>query len=134
MLHLSKPITVHKSIQLVCPPAYLMEKNMKIWLSKVCRLSSELSLRIHCFCDQDTQQHIQHALESLKTNVTIKFDHTEVWKDWKLLKEKITPDDLLVVVLDRKAETMYLLSVNYTQHKLEQLFETQTKLLIYPQT
>lgn len=134
MLYLSKPIAVHKSIQMVCPPAYLMENTMNIWLNKVGRISTELSLEVNCFCDQVTKMHIQHFLQTTKSNVSFTFDHTEVWKDWKLFKDKVTPDDFVVIVLDRKVETTYLLSLTYTQRKLEQLFETQSKLLIYPQT
>jgi Kef-type K+ transport system membrane component KefB len=133
ILHLNKPITVHTGIQLVCPPAYLMEKNMKVWLAKVCKLSTELSLSVNCFCDQSTKEHIEHALKSIKSNVIFKFDATEIWKDWRVLKQKMMPDDFMIVVLDRKLETTYLLSLTYTQRKLEHLFESQTKLLIYPQ-
>ena len=134
MLYLSKPIAVHKSIQMVCPPAYLMENTMNIWLNKVGRISTELSLNVNCFCDQVTKMHIQHFLQTTKSTVSFTFDHTEVWKDWKLFKDKVTPDDFVVIVLDRKIETTYLLSLTYTQRKLEQLFEAQSKLLIYPQT
>jgi len=134
ILHLSKPITVHTGIQLVCPPAYLMEKSMKVWLSKVCKLSSELSLSVTCYCDEPTKQHIRQYLKFSKSNVNFNFDDTEVWKEWKLLKARIMPDDFLIVVLERKVETTYLLSLTYTQRKLEQMFESQTKLLIYPQT
>lgn len=133
ILHLHKPITVHTSIQLVCPPAYLMEKNMQVWLSKVCKLSTELSLSVNCFCDESTKKHIEHALLTMKSSVNFKFDSTEIWKDWRKLKERIMPDDFMIVVLDRKLETTYLLSLTYTQRKLEHLFESQTKLLIYPQ-
>ncbi|QNK63509.1 cation:proton antiporter [Pedobacter sp. PAMC26386] len=133
ILHLNKPITVHTSIQLVCPPAYLMEKDMKVWLAKVCKLSTELSLSVNCFCDASTRAHIEHALKTLKASVTFKFEATEIWKDWRILKARIMPDDFMIVVLDRKLETTYLLSLTYTQRKLEHLFESQTKLLIYPQ-
>ena len=133
ILHLHKPITVHTSIQLICPPAYLMEKNMQVWLSKVCKLSVELSLPVNCFCDESTKKHIEHALLTMKSSINFNFDPTEIWKDWRKLKERIMPDDFMIVVLDRKLETTYLLSLTYTQRKLENLFESQTKLLIYPQ-
>jgi Kef-type K+ transport system membrane component KefB/nucleotide-binding universal stress UspA family protein len=134
ILHLHRPITVHKSIQLVCPPANLMEKTMNVWLSKVCKLGSELSLNITCYCDEPTQLHIEHFLSATRSNANFIFNPTEVWKEWKLLKSRLSPDDLLIVVLNRKAETTYLLSISYTQSKLEQLFENQSRLLIYPQT
>lgn len=135
ILSLNKPITVLKSIQLVCPPAYLMDKTMNVWLAKVCKLSTELSLTVNCYCDNATKEHIEYFLKTTKCSVTFKYNATEVWKDWKLLKDKITADDFMIVVLDRKVETTYLLSLTHmhTQRKLEQLFETQTKLLIYPQ-
>ncbi|MGY0037405.1 universal stress protein [Pedobacter sp. NJ-S-72] len=60
ILHLNKPITVHTGIQLVCPPAYLMEKNMMVWLAKVCKLSTELSLSVNCFCDQSKNNNISN--------------------------------------------------------------------------
>ncbi|HEY0177083.1 MAG TPA: hypothetical protein VGC08_11940, partial [Pedobacter sp.] len=81
-----------------------------------------------------TQQHITHFLSVTKSNVSFKFNPTEVWKDWRLMKARITPDDLMIVVMDRKLETTYILSLTYTLRRLEQFFETQTKLLIYPQT
>jgi len=134
ILHLSKPITVHKSIQLICPPAYLMEKTMKVWLSKVCKLSEELSLGVTCFCDEATKEDILEFFDKAKSSCNFIFNHTEVWKDWKSLRNKLTPDDFMIVVLDRAVETTYLLSLTYTQRKLEQLFEGNTRLLIYPQT
>jgi Kef-type K+ transport system membrane component KefB len=133
ILSLNKPITVLKSIHLVCPPAYLMEKTMTVWLAKVCKLSTELSLSVTCYCDIATREHIEHFLRISKCSVSFRYDETEVWKEWKMLKSRITADDFMIVVLDRKVETTYLLSLTHTQHKLEQLFETQTKLLIYPQ-
>jgi Kef-type K+ transport system membrane component KefB len=133
ILSLNKPITVLKSIHLVCPPAYLMEKTMTVWLAKVCKLSTELSLSVTCYCDIATREHIKHFLRISKCSVSFRYDETEVWKEWKMLKSRITADDFMIVVLDRKVETTYLLSLTHTQRKLEQLFETQTKLLIYPQ-
>jgi Kef-type K+ transport system membrane component KefB len=133
ILSLNKPITVLKSIHLVCPPAYLMEKTMTVWLAKVCKLSTELSLSVTCYCDIATREHIEHFLRISKCSVSFRYDETEVWKEWKMLKSRITADDFMIVVLDRKVETTYLLSLTHTQRKLEQLFETQTKLLIYPQ-
>ena len=133
ILHLNKPITVLKSIQLVCPPAELMEKNMTVWLAKVCKLSTELSLTVNCYCDEETKADIAHFLKATKCSVTFRYDHTEIWKDWKVLKDKMTPDDFMIVVLDRKVESTSLLSLTHTQRKLEQLFETETKLVIYPQ-
>jgi Kef-type K+ transport system membrane component KefB len=133
ILHLNKPITVLKSIQLVCPPADLMEKTMGVWLAKVCKLSTELSLAVNCYCDAETSQHINQFLKTTKCSVSFRYDHTEVWKDWKLLKDRITPDDFMIVVLDRKVESTSLLSLTHTQRKLEQLFENQTKLVVYPQ-
>ncbi|SEA65746.1 cation:proton antiporter [Pedobacter hartonius] len=134
ILHLNRPITVHKSIQLVCPPAYLMEKTINVWLSKVCRLSSELSLTVTCYCDEPTQLLIEHFLSATRSNANFIFSPTEVWKEWKLLKSRLNSEDLLIVVLDRKAEASYLSTLGYTQSKLEQLFENQSRLLIYPQT
>ena len=133
ILHLNKPITVLKSIQLVCPPADLMEKTMGVWLAKVCKLSTELSLTVNCYCDEATSAHIDHFLKTTKCSVTFRYDHTEVWKDWKMLKDKITADDFMIVVLDRQVESTSLLSLTHTQRKLEQLFENQTKLVVYPQ-
>lgn len=133
ILHLNRPITVLKSIQLVCPPAELMEKNMTVWLAKVCKLSTELSLPVNCYCDEETQVDIEHFLTATKCSVTFRYDHTEIWKDWKVLKDKITLDDFMIVVLDRKVESTSLLSLTHTQRKLEQLFEHETKLVIYPQ-
>ena len=133
ILHLDQPITVHKSIQLVCPPSYTTEKTMQVWLSKVCKLSGELSLQVNCYCDTATGLSIQHYLKAAKSSVSFKFNTEEVWKDWKSLKEKITQNDFLIVVIDRDTEPSYLISLTNIQRRLEQTFESNTKLLIYPQ-
>lgn len=132
-LHLLKPLTVHHSIQLVCPPSLSTEKTMLVWLSKVAKLSNELSLDVTCYCDEDTKRHVNNYLTMAKSNVIFNFVHEEVWKEWKLLKEKINPDDFLIVVVDRDTEPTYLIPLTNIQRKLENLFESYTKLLIYPQ-
>lgn len=133
ILHLNKPISVHDRLQLVCPPAYLPEITMSIWLSKVCKISAELSLPVICYCDEATKIHINQYLLHTKSSINIKFDDTEVWKDWRMLKSRISVNDFMIFVLDRKEDTNYLLSLTHTQRKLDVIFEKQTKLLIYPQ-
>lgn len=132
ILHLNKPIAVHERLQLVCPPSYLPEVTMNTWMAKVCRISTELSLPVSCYCDEATQIHINQYLHQVKSSISIKYDPSEVWKDWKLLKSRISANDFMIFVLDRKQDTNSLLSQSHTQRKLDLLFEKQTKLLIYP--
>ncbi|PIH03172.1 hypothetical protein CS542_02935 [Pedobacter sp. IW39] len=47
-----------------------MEEEYAVWLSKVCKLSVELSLSVDCFCDESTK-HIEHALLIMKSRLTL---------------------------------------------------------------
>jgi len=133
ILQLNKPITTHKCIKLVCTPSFSTEKTMQVWLTKVCRLGGELSLGIDCYCDETTKSLIEHYLEQHKSSVIFKFHQEEVWKDWKLLKDVINPDDFMIFVVDRDMEPSFMPALTNIHRKLEQVFESQTKLLIYPQ-
>ncbi len=133
ILNLEKPITVHKSIQLICIPSHSTEKTMRVWLSKVCKLSSELSLEVTCYCDEDTKAHINSFMAAAKSSVVFNFKKEEIWKDWKLLKNKITVEDFMIVVVDRDTEPAYLMSLTNIQRRMENIFELNSKLLIYPQ-
>lgn len=133
ILHLERPITVHKSIQLICIPSHSTEKTMRVWLAKVCKLSSELSLEVTCYCDEETKAHINSFMASVKSNVIINFREEEIWKEWKVLKDKITIEDFMIVIVDRDTEPAYLMSLTNIQRRMENIFESNSKLLIYPQ-
>lgn len=133
ILHLNKALNTHKCIKLVCPPSYATEKTMHTWLSKVGKLSAELSLDVICYCDENTKAQINNFLQLTRSSVSYTFHAEEVWKDWNEFKDTISPDDFLIVVIDRNMEASYTISLTNMQRKMEQIFELQTKLLIYPQ-
>jgi Kef-type K+ transport system membrane component KefB len=125
------PLTVHKSIQLVCPP--LLGLNNNLWLAKVSQLASELSLNVTCCCTEITATQIKQCLVNSNSQLIIDFQYVAVWEDYRMLSQRIDNKDLLIMILERKLSSGYLTSKNALYNRLESNFAQNSKILIYPQ-
>jgi len=131
--HLHQPLIVHEKLLLVCPPKAEFEIGFNLWLSKICKIGSELSLEIKCFCNEKTQVHIQKYLENTKVNVPFVFDRTDAWEKPELLVNQTGTQDLLIMVCARKSSVSYRSSFEHITRKMELLFNDHSKIIIYPE-
>lgn len=130
--YLHQPLIVHDRLVLVCPPKAEFESGFSLWLTKVCKLSSELSLEIRCFCDEKTEVYIQKYLGDRKLSVSFLFDQTHAWDKPELLVNEIRNQDLLIMICARKSSVTYRSSFDHMKKRLEMLFQDHSKIMIYP--
>lgn len=130
----NRPLPVHSSIQLICPPSVSLELSNNIWLSKLCKLTAELGLPINCYSNTSTANHIKKFLSDSGSTITINYIDSPVWEDYRMLSLRTNEKDLLIMVMARKKQPAFTNTKHGLYRKLEQAFDEQSKMLIYPQT
>ncbi|NEU09193.1 cation:proton antiporter [Flavihumibacter sp. R14] len=132
--HITRPLVSHGRVILVCPPYAEYEAEFEIWLSKITRLSKELSLSIDVFCNEGTEADIRNYMHRQKLSNTISFAFMKGLQDIGQLAEEIKATDILAVVCARKGAVSYQTSFEHIQKQLERLFPETTRIMIYPGT
>ena len=131
--YLHQPLIVHDRLVLVCPPKAEFESGFSLWLSKICSLSSELSLEVKCFCTEKTEAHIRQYLETRKLSLTFFYEHAAAWDKPQLLANEIRDTDLLIVICARKSSVAYRSSFEHMTRRMELLFNDHSKIMVYPE-
>nr|WP_294898909.1 cation:proton antiporter [uncultured Pedobacter sp.] len=130
--HLTRALNTHRNLILVCPPLAEYEEGFPVWLNKIGRLASELSITIDVFCNVKTITAIRAFIEKQKVNATFSFTEFDEWNDFSRIKIFSKPDDILIVVSSRKGTLSYQPGFENTQKMLERKFSDLTTILIYP--
>ena len=132
--HFEIPLTAHKKLVVVCAPLAELEPGFETWLSKISVLSKELSLNVFCYCNQKSQEAINHLFTERKYNSGFAFSEKFNLDDLQLLQPLVSPEDLLVYVAARRSSVSYDNSMENIQERLERKFGTHSRIIIYPQT
>src|SRR5690606_3983301 len=118
---------------LLVPPNAEFEEGFPLWLSKLAKLSLELSVPIKLNCTERTHTAIVKFVEGHKFTLTINFHQLKEWDDFLLLSRQITKTDLLVMVSARKGYISHFGQLDKIPTKLEKYFAELSKMVIYPQ-
>ena len=132
--HFEHSLVGHKRLVLACPPLGELEHGFEIWLSRVSKLSKELSINIFCYCNEKSKVEIVEHLKKLKINVAISFTNEFELSNLDLLHQYILPDDLLIYIAARKTSVSHDNCMENIQEKLEKRFHTTSRIIIYPRT
>jgi hypothetical protein len=132
--HFEHSLVGHKRLILACPPLGELEHGFEIWLSRVSKLSKELSISIFCYCNEKSKVEIVEHLKKLKINVAISFTNEFELSNLDLLHQYILPDDLLIYIAARKTSVSHDNCMENIQEKLEKRFHTSSRIIIYPRT
>ncbi len=127
--HLEKHIINHKRIVVVSPPLAEREEGFSIWLSKIIKLSQEISLPVLHIGHPFTQRVIK------RQNVEAeKFSFVEFY-DWsKPLSwcNNIREDDMLFLVSAHSGYISHISTLDNLPTRLEKRFVNTSKIVIYP--
>ncbi len=127
------PLVNHTRLFLLVPPNAEFEEGFPLWLSKLAKLSLELSVPIKLNCTERTHTAIVKFVEGHKFTLTINFHQLKEWDDFLLLSRQITKTDLLVMVSARKGYISHFGQLDKIPTKLEKYFAELSKMVIYPQ-
>ena len=127
------PLVNHKQLFLIVPPNAEFEDGFALWVSKVAKLSVELSIPINLNCTEETQKAIRSFAKTNKINLTFSFYPFKEWEDFLILSRQITVSDLIIMVSARRGYISHVGHLDKIPSKLERHFTKNNKMVIYPE-
>lgn len=131
--HLPNPFVTHKSMFVIIPPLAEYEDGFKIWLDKLLKLSSELTIPLNLNCTQNTFDAIKHYCKDKKLKNTLNFNLFEDWDDILIVFRNLSDTDLIVFISSRKKHLVYNAFTGNFPQKIERHFSDHNRIVIYPQ-
>jgi len=130
--HLAAPLVTIKRVVAAVPPLAEHENGFELWLSKLSKLSQELSIGILFCCNQSTELAIQKATRKGKLAMNAIFSVFEDWEDFLVLSRQITSDDLFILVSARRGSASFMGILESLPGKMEKHFPANHRMVIYP--
>lgn len=132
MCQVDKSLVSHKRMLMFCPPLTESELGFEFCLTKIIRLSTELSLPIHFVCIERTKAVIEAYLSKNKTSTVVHFERHTDWDDLSKLSAFVKNNDLIVFVSARQGEVSYRYSFDRIPKKLGNVYSQFNRILIFP--
>lgn len=127
------PLGNHKRLFLIVPPSAEFEEGYGLWVNKVAKLSTELSIPINLNSTQETYDAMQEFAKNNKLNMTIDFHEFKDWDDFLILSRHITDTDLMIMISARKGFISHFGQLDGLPARLEKHFWRNSKIIVYPQ-
>ncbi len=131
--HLQKPLVLHKKIVIAAPPLTEHENGFGVWISKMAKLSQELSIPLEFHCNEATEKALEKLFKETKLTALFKIKPFDAWDDFLVLSRNVKEEDLVVLVSARKGATSYMSVLDNLPAKIEKHFERNSRFVIYPQ-
>jgi Kef-type K+ transport system membrane component KefB len=133
--HLTRPLAMHRRLQVICPPFAEKEKGFEQWLRKVKRLSQELSIPLLFHCDRNSRQAITRTLKKMSGTSSVLFETFRSFRDWEDISKQgfhFRDDDIITFVSARSESISYRPFFDSVPDRLEKHFAGISKIMIYP--
>ena len=130
---LENSLVGNKRMFLIVPPLSEIEMGFGIWMSKLAKLTAELSLPIELMSNERTYEAIQVFTKNNKLNFPVNFNLFDQWENISVLSETILPTDLFVLISSRKGYVSYFGYLDRIPSKMERSFPSLSKIIVYPQ-
>lgn len=128
-----QPIANHTGLFVVAPPKAEMESDFQVWVAKLFRLATELSVPVRLNCTSGTHEAVARLARELKVTLDIRFNEFEDWEAFFVVCRNMQDSDLLILVSARKDSVSFNGYLQRLPVKLEKHFPDLSKILIYPQ-
>lgn len=130
--HFEYPLALHKRIIIAAPPFSEHENGFNIWVTKMAKLSQELTIPILLFCNDHTKLAVEKFVQASKLSASLTIKHFTAWEDFLVLSRNIDKSDIIVLVSARRGATSFMSALENLPSKLEKYFEKNTRIIIYP--
>lgn len=128
-----KPMVDTRHIFLMTPPFAELESGFEQWFLKIIKLAQELSVSIEHYGEETTFNEMQKLFKKHRLNHKIKFHLFKEWDDFLILSRNIENDDMIVLVSSRQGFLSYQHSFDQITDKMSKYFESNNKIVIYPE-
>jgi len=126
--HVEQKLFTHKRIVVVSPPLAEREDGFALWLNKVSKLSSELSIPILHLGDPETQK----VISDQKKFGNCTYFPFYNWEDPISCAEHIKEGDLIILVSAHPGYISHIPILDSLPSKLESKFPNYSRIVIYP--
>lgn len=131
--YLNKPLVLHKRIIIAAPPLCEHEIGFELWITKISRLSQELSIPVQLYCNSTTGKAVSKTMAIAKLPVPFSLIPFDDWDDFLILARNIQENDLFVLITARKGTASYTQVLDNLPSKLEKHFASNSRVIIFPQ-
>lgn len=129
----AKPLVDHKRLFLIVPPNAELEEGFSQWITKIAKLSLELSIQIVLYSNSHTHEAILKFAKENKLTLTINYQQFSDWDDFLILSRHLTETDFIILVSARRGYISHFGLLDKIPNKLEKHFPEVSKIVIYPQ-
>jgi hypothetical protein len=132
-IHFEKPLTNIKRIILISPPLAEKEYGFNLWLTKILKISNELTASIVHFGDLKTHDAISNEFKKKNSFPQITFHPFNEWEDFLILSKYIKNNDMIVFISARRRSVSYINALENIPVKMDKYFDGNNKIIVFPQ-
>ncbi len=126
--HVEQKLFTHKRIVVLSPPLAEKESGFALWVNKLSKLSSELSIPILHLGDPETQKVI---LDQKKAGSSTFVPFTN-WESPMTFCDQVKEDDLIVLISAHVGYISHIPILENLPSKIENRFPHHSRIVIYP--
>jgi hypothetical protein len=126
--HLEQNLITHKRIVVLSPPLAEKEDGFSLWVKKITKLSTELSIPILLLGDPQTYK----VISSHKKPGNIVFKQFTDWDNPMSCGNEIKENDLIVLISAHQGYISHIPVLESLPTRLENRFPNHNKIVVYP--
>jgi Kef-type K+ transport system membrane component KefB len=126
--HVEQSLINHKRIVVISPPLAEKEEGFAMWVSKVTKLSSELSIPVLHLGHPDTQR----VMTGYRNTGSFTFQPFTDWDNPLACGDKIRKDDLIILISAHSGYISHIPVLESLPGRLENRFQHFSRIVVYP--
>ena len=128
MCHVEDELIDHKRIVVISPPLAEKEDGFGLWVDKVAKLSSELTVPVIHYGHPSTQKVISEYSNS--SNFT--FNPFTTWDNPLLSTEEIKKNDMIILISAHYGCVSHIPSLDNLPYRFARRFPNHSRIVVYP--
>ncbi len=130
---IQQPLNTLKNIMVLIPRAAEYELGFKNMLGKIMFLSTQIGEGITFYSSSETSSVLTKVSTEINPGFELKTANFDDWNHFSGIREKLDPDDLLLVVSARQGRLSWRPVFKSITDKLVHIFNDRSFILIYPE-
>jgi len=130
---LFNPVNTLRRMVVVVPPRAEFESGFRLWVTTLGRLARNLGCRMIFICFPKISSLIGSILSRERIDVRLEFKNIEQWDDFVLLTNRVSDDDLLVIVSARPGSLSFGPDIQEMNTFLQKYFVQSNLIVIFPE-
>jgi Kef-type K+ transport system membrane component KefB len=126
--HVEQKLLTHKRIVVLSPPLAEKEFGFSLWINKISKLSSELSIPILHLGDPETHR----VISDQKKAGSSTFKPFTEWENPMAFCDQIKEDDLIILISAHVGYISHIPILDNLPTKIENRFPNHSRIVIYP--